>query len=1034
VTVTEVLNGLGSWSVGFSDALPDEIAQALQFFGHVAIVDGTVNVDLTGDALLTSARYVGVLKSRDLATGRTIGGDSMEQWLGDEDDKGAVFETAIVKTNGTLGQWLASILPAAVHLGIVHDPGGTWSGKVQWVSPRKALQTVCDAFGVTYRVNGNGTVDVGTAAQLYRTVPRTNDVDPIIVRAGAGVDLDVAALGGTPDVADDARDFSDRIVLVGQTQDDGTFAVGSQSMTGNPYVDLFGNAVRRTRLISETGTETGSVAARAQLALNRFARIVRSLTITSDDYLITGDVRVGDTVWIYDPDAGIFSASNEITFRGEVLHPDKIGVTGLTWPVVEGMTVAYRAPGGTWYDLTPFVTYETGTLEITVGDLPRSLTSASSNPVVDRQDSAPDTVAPNAPTGLALSSTSFLNSKGGNSATISASWTAPALNVDGSVFADFAYYVVLYRVHARPQWQITYSSLTTVDIPAVIDTDYDVQVAAVDKDGNTGAFSPVVAIHTSVDTTAPNAPADPAVGSYLGQLRITYAGTDNLGQPMPADAQRIDVEVASVVGGPFTVVSQLDPRVPGKAYVDAPYGSTRYVRLRAYDNAQNGSAYSAVISGATVQAGDGDIASMNVGKLIAGTIGVDVVIATRLTTALTGQRAEHNAAGFQVWNATGTKVVDLNGSANLLTGTLQTDLAGARRIVIGAAGLAGEIDFYAPDGTQALIRAYTESTGLEAMQFGVKVTTTSDAFWNRINYNNDHNGWSNYRSNRHDFYIGGPNGAGGADTTAWAGQFTINHTSNFGTTATNRLLINGTVYQISDVAGHGRFSINATDTVIWDASGNPRVQATSTHTIIWSGPGSTTGLIGITAGFDAGSSLASPNVVFETPQVGGTGGVWNGALQYAINSDGTNGGLNAFAPSSFDSASGSYIPIKASAFTVSSDRRAKNSITDAKIDALSIVRSMRVMQYRQKPLPAPRRKKEVAAEGGRMALEDAGPVKGWKAPAMPLEIGLIAQDAHELIRRESPDGMLGVSLGQWVALLHKAFVDYVEANERGGKP
>src|SRR3712207_8485136 len=60
-----------------------------------------------------------------------------------------------------------------------------------------------------------------------------------------------------------------------------------------------------------------------------------------------------------------------------LFRSDLVRVSGVTWPVAEGHTVAFRTGTGTWLDLMPFVTWETGTNEVTVGDLPKSLTNPS---------------------------------------------------------------------------------------------------------------------------------------------------------------------------------------------------------------------------------------------------------------------------------------------------------------------------------------------------------------------------------------------------------------------------------------------------------------------------------------------------------------------------------------------------------------------------------------------------------------------------------------------------------------------------------
>jgi hypothetical protein len=107
-------------------------------------------------------------------------------WLGDEDHKGKVIETKLVLTAKTLTQCLTAVLPPAVTLGTIHDPGGTYTGTHQWQTPRDALDIITAAFGVEYRVNGDGTLDVGTPAQLYNTTAPDSIITAHGRRAGHG--------------------------------------------------------------------------------------------------------------------------------------------------------------------------------------------------------------------------------------------------------------------------------------------------------------------------------------------------------------------------------------------------------------------------------------------------------------------------------------------------------------------------------------------------------------------------------------------------------------------------------------------------------------------------------------------------------------------------------------------------------------------------------------------------------------------------------------------------------------------------------
>ncbi len=830
MTVTEVLQGLGSWSVRLSPETPDYIIKQLDWLGHVAILDGRVNVELTGDAMLSAARYVGVLreKPRDDETGsQALGGSGMVFWLGDEDDKGAVIENKLTLTSATLTAAVTAVLPPAVQLGTVYpltDPNARFTGTFQYMSPRKALGIICDAFGVEFRVRNNGLVDVGRPDQLYNmTAP-----DSIVVRrTGSSSDMDLTAIGGGFDLDTTTYDYSTRVLLLAETTDDPSvqIATASADAPAVPYKDLFGNTVKLTRVISESSTPVGSAAARAQLQLNRFNRLTRALRITAEQYEVRGRIAVGDNTYVYDPDSGITDPAREVYFQGQAIHPDLVRVSENTWQVTTDQTVAFRTSAGVWIDLTSFVTAETAQAnELVVGDLPTSL-NRPSDIVADRVDSTigkgvtpVDASVPKAPTGLTLNSVSITDPKGNNSSVLTISWTAPTQNTDNTSLTDLSHYEVRYRPALRaPLWTTAYAGDTSIDVGAVIDLDYDAQVAAVDTSGHRSAFTAVVSAHTAVDTTAPGVPSDPLVTNYLGQLRIEWNGLTSGGAAMPSDFNRVDVHVGTTSGftpTSSTLVASLSAK--GVAYATAPYGGTRWARLIAYDHNENASTPSGSVSGTTTQVVDTDIfdgavktakladlavtnakigllavndaniGSLNVGKLVAGTMTADVTISGRFGTALTGARREMNSVGFQAWDASNNLLINLDGANNLLTGRLRTAITG-RRLDMGAAGALGEIDFYAPDNTLSYIRAYTESAGVESIQMGVPKTGVASALWNKVHVNSDE--WTNIQANKVTFIFGES-----------AGYLNVFSSPDKGITAHSRFSIDGDNLAYSDTS------------------------------------------------------------------------------------------------------------------------------------------------------------------------------------------------------------------------------------------
>lgn len=696
--IKDLLGALGSWDVRLREGTPAEIVSALDYFGHIAVVRGPVDVASLGDGILPAARYVGILRERGTDDSPLIGGVGMAAWLGDEDEKGAVFESPVVIDNKSFADSIAAVLPSSVQIGFIGSIAGTYSGRHVFETPRSALSTICSAFGADWYVGGDAKLYAGTTAQLYGTTPKA-----VVVRRGAGTDIDLVALGGKFAVGTDVVDYSTRVVLIGQTTEQGSFATATADAPSVPYFDLFGNPVKRTRMISESGTTAGSVTARAALQINRFNRTRKALKISTEDYDIEGNFVVGEWAYVYDPDTGIFDPAREIVFRGEILHPDIVRISGIGYPISEGHTVAFRRGNGTWLDLTPWIEFESGSNEITIGDLPKSLTSAS-NPLLDRIDGNPvgantgapavDKLKPNAPSAPSVSSSVISNDKGGIEGQASVSWTGPTTNTDGSALTDFSNFIMRYKLSTNAAWAFVNTYDTTTTVSVLPGRNYDFAVSARDVNDNVSAWSATTTALTATDNVPPPAPSDPTVSAYYGQLRIVWDGKSSTGAAMPVDFNRVEVHVGSASNFTPSAATLVDSLiVGGVSYATAPYGAARWVKLVAYDSTGNPSAPSGSVTGATTKVGSADIASLSVGQLTAGTQTVDVVIAGRNTTALTGARVEHNAGGFFAYdgNNVATVSIPVSGSPTFVgtvVGSVLSTATSGPRTEIGRASYA----------------------------------------------------------------------------------------------------------------------------------------------------------------------------------------------------------------------------------------------------------------------------------------------------------------------------------------------------------
>jgi hypothetical protein len=371
---------LGQWSVRLRADTPRYVLDSLGYFGHIAISAGRVNPALEGDGLLKSARYVGVVTGitrADETQPKALSGAGMGFWLGDSQDKGSVFETAVSLSASSFNSAIHALLPSsgAVTAGTISTAvPGTLTQSYQWVSPRTAINSVCSLMGGTgtaaaeWRVNGDATLDAGLVSELFTTTPVA-----AIVRRNTGPDVALRAMKGNFQNASDVIDYSTRsVVLAGSTP-----TAGSANASSVPYKDLHGNVVKLTRVATQPSTAAGNAtaAAAAQLALYNAPR--NQLALTTDEYDIKGSVSVGDYVWVQDPDSGLVDLTQEVRLRGEVLNPILLRCVELDWPVRAGSGISYRDINGNWADLTDYLIPESGPSTVVVGATTRPLTVGS---------------------------------------------------------------------------------------------------------------------------------------------------------------------------------------------------------------------------------------------------------------------------------------------------------------------------------------------------------------------------------------------------------------------------------------------------------------------------------------------------------------------------------------------------------------------------------------------------------------------------------------------------------------------------------
>jgi hypothetical protein len=202
-----------------------------------------------------------------------------------------------------------------------------------------------------------------------------------------------------------------------------------------------------------------------------------------------------------------------------------------------------------------------------------------------------DKLAPAAPTGVTADSIAYQDGSD-TYATVLVGWTAVTTNSDATAADDVSGYRVEWRTEASGGngWQLGKdqgggASASTSFGGVEAGVDIRIRVAAYDTNGNTSAWSDQVIINTETDTSAPPIPSTPTSFSRLGVLMVEWDGRGSAGEPMPADFDYVEVHVSAAAGFTPTGATYYD-RLYGAGtmpVVDQPFGAARYFKLVAVD-------------------------------------------------------------------------------------------------------------------------------------------------------------------------------------------------------------------------------------------------------------------------------------------------------------------------------------------------------------------------------------------------------------------------------------------------------------------
>ena len=429
----------------------------------------------------------------------------------------------------------------------------TYTGTHYMESAYKTLKTICSSLETEFRMNNDGTIDVGPPSSLF-TGHESSQPTGIIVRRLSGPDPEITGYSGIDLTTEfNAEDYVSRVELIASNYGV-EINLGQADAKDIPYKDLFGNTLERIQILSENDIPDAMRDIRAEAYLNEYNKIQKTLNVGLENYDVSGDIKTGDIIYVYDPDVGFEDTDTdaalenrdrfEITYQGQILHPIKIRVMGLSFPITDAMGVFYRDANGNYTDLTDFVIFETGTTQIEVGATNKQIAQdlKGSGSVIAIGGTNEFTV-PDAPTSFTAATGTYQDGSGRPFAFARLTWVEPT-NTNGSRITDGNMYRVRYRqvtdvdgnnLIDQNDNQVTDYEYLTVEFgttAAVIkglgpNNTYEFGVAAIDNSGFSGGFSVITAQQMPVDATVPPEPTPPSgtFGSLAGgaaEVTVTH--------------------------------------------------------------------------------------------------------------------------------------------------------------------------------------------------------------------------------------------------------------------------------------------------------------------------------------------------------------------------------------------------------------------------------------------------------------------------------------------------------------------------------
>ena len=615
-----------------------------------------------------------------------VSSDSLQIGKGQDGNFFEGYLDGMVITRGNAKYWDAFPLSASAPTATTENK--TYTGKHYMESAYKSLKTICTSLDAEFKMQNDGTIDVGPRTSLF-TGHEDSEPTGMIVRRLSGLDAGVKGYSGADLKTEfSAEDFVSRVELIASNYGK-EINLGQADAKDNPYKDLHGNELERIQILSENEVPDSMRNIRAEAYLNEYNKVQRTLSVGLEDYDLSGDIGVGDVIFVFDPEVGFEDTQDEATlenrdrheiaYQGQILNPVKIRVMGLSFPISDSMGVFYRNSEGVYTDLTDYVSFESGVTQVEVG-------STSPNINEDLRASASviavggtnEFTVPDAPTSFAAASGTYQDGAGRPFAFAKLTWNEPT-NTDGSRITDGNMYRVRYRqvtdvdgnnlIDSNDNQVTDYEYLTVeFGTTAVVikglgpNNTYEFGVACIDNSGFSGGFAVITASQMPADATIPPEPTAPtgsfgSIAASATKVQITHklgaaktvagaviSSPSNFTLPRDIDHLNVyrgltssfTISSTNFVGEIAARAGHIDGSIPAIATFAASTAGTAFYRVTAVDVAGNESDPSTAVQVeeeliSTAFIDDATITTAKIGDLAVTDAKIDTLTAAKIT-------------------------------------------------------------------------------------------------------------------------------------------------------------------------------------------------------------------------------------------------------------------------------------------------------------------------------------------------------------------------------------------------------------------